>query len=238
MSYQCNRSFIVNLSEHMERRTALRIFIFVYHIMQLMRINSSEMKCVTDLWVPCSWHPAPCFSERWRPNSPPCRYPSAAAPRGWEVPSPYARQHGCTLQTEPTQGITPPKGARRLTGKWMAWTRISKCKAYSAMTDTVSLDCLGIDAWINSLLENVCVCLCVHRYTNITVPSSCQLKGSEGTQRRPPEWRDLSSQPAALSTVSPPKGAITSPPLWETWRSRGWVRHRPTEQQSQCLFRF
>lgn len=73
--------------------------------------------------------------------------------------------------------------------------------------------------------------LCVHGCTDIhIVPSSYQLTGSEGTQRRPPEWRDLSFQPAVSSKALPLQGATASLPLWETWRSQGWVPLRPTEQ--------
>ena len=90
--------------------------------------------------------------------------------------------------------------------------------------------------------DNVCCCCCVHRYTNIgTVPSSCQLTGSEETQQRPPEWRDLNSQPAVSNKASPPQGATASLPPWETLRSRGWVPHHPTERTttelSQAVFR-
>ncbi len=79
--------------------------------------------------------------------------------------------------------------------------------------------------------KNVRICLCVHRYTNTDIiPSSCLLTGSEGIQRRLPEWRDLSSQPVVSGKAWPLKGAIAFLLLWETWRSRGWVPPRPTER--------
>lgn len=52
----------------------------------------------------------PCFSVRWRRNTPPCRYPFAAAPPGWAVLSPYALLHECMLQTVHTKALNLKKG--------------------------------------------------------------------------------------------------------------------------------
>lgn len=60
------------------------------------------------------------------------------------------------------------------------------------------------------------------------LPSSCRPTGSAGSRRHLPEWQGWSSQPAVSSKASPPTDATTSRPLWETWRSRGLARRRPT----------
>lgn len=116
ISAYMSRSYIINWNKA-KVRTHLCIILFKHS-------ESTAATVTPHLWAPCSWHPVPCFSEQWQPNTPPCRYPSAAAPLGWAAPSPYALLHECMLQTVHTQnthtkGIKPSKGCRCHTGERM-----------------------------------------------------------------------------------------------------------------------
>lgn len=189
------------------------------------------------LWALYSWRPVPCFLEQLQPNTLPCHYPFAVAPPGWAVPSPFARLHGCMLQTVRTKThkdmLNLLNGLHReeIVLMWMC----SGGEAFISLL-TIWVNDLSSHIWVYANKRecaHLCVCVCLDTKTYLPVTGWQVLQGTSGALQSGRIWALSQQRQVRLNHWRVPQHLCSFGRLGE---ARDWPHTIPliNKQQVRC----